>query len=391
MKIQHLAINFRSEVEHELIVAYGEDTREHIRSVRLCNLVESNVVEIPPQSIADFQKFKLVRDLLFFRFKFAGGKLPKGITKLVHLRRLLLYGCELDKLPSSMRNLVYMDTLDLTGSSNVEVPNVFKEMLRLKHLILPIYGNENIRNYRLRLDEGVYELETLAFFDSRCHELKTMDRMKNLRFFIAAMYNNESLSAIMNGIMNWNKIQVCQVTIRGSCDLTSEEMLEKALTCPNLSDLIIWSKLGKALAKCESDLSSSKLKCLNLIGCEIEDDPMGLLGKLPCLIILRIHHKSFVGEEMRCPANSFPSLKKLVLRGLPNLREWRVEAGAMPLLSKLTIADCSCLEMVPEGLNGISTLKTLSIKHMPELRERVSPSGPDFYKVRPVPLIIIKE
>ncbi|XP_047949516.1 putative disease resistance protein At1g59780 [Salvia hispanica] len=391
MKIQHLGIYFKHEVEYEHIVARREDTWEHVRSVRLFNLIGSNVVEFPPQSIVDFQKFKLLRDLFLFGFKFAGGKLPRGITELVHLRRLYLRRCELDKLPSTMRNLVYLDTLDLSGSTNVEVPNVFKEMLRLKHLILPFYGNENIRNYRLRLDEGVYDLETLLFFDSRCHELKSMDRMKNLRFFIAAMYDNENLSAIMNGIMNWNKIQVCQVTIRGSCDLTSEEMLEKALTCPNLYDLIIWSKLGKALAKCESDLSSSKLKCLNLIGCEIEDDPMGLLGKLPCLIILRIHHESFVGEEMRCPANSFPRLKRLVLRGLPKLREWRVEARAMPLLSKLTIADCSCLEMVPEGLSGISTLKTLSIKHMPELRERVSPSGPDFYKVRHVPLIIIKE
>ncbi|XP_047949522.1 probable disease resistance protein At1g58390 [Salvia hispanica] len=362
MKIQHLVIYFRNEVEYEHIVAWGEDTWEHIRSVRLFNRIGSDVVEFPPQSIVDFQKFKLVRDLYFFRFKFAGGKLPRGITKLVHLRSLRLQRCELDKLPSSMKNLVYMDTLDLSYSENIEVPNVFKEMLRLKHLILPIYGEENIRNYRLRLDEGVYDLETLLFFDSRCHELKCMDRMKNLRFFMASIYDNESLSAIMNDIMNWNKIQDIQVSIRESCDLTSERMLEKALTCPNLYQLYIISKLGKALAESGSDFLISELRFLNLYRTEIEDDPMGILGKLPCLIILRLHKESFVGEEMRCPANSFPRLKKLTLRGLPKLREWRVESGAMPLLSKLTIGECSCLEMVPEGLSGISTLQTLVIK-----------------------------
>ncbi|XP_047947579.1 probable disease resistance protein At1g58390 [Salvia hispanica] len=338
MKIQHLAIHFRSEVEHELIIARGEDTSEHIRSIRLSNHIGSNVVEFPPRSVVDIQKFKLVRDLVFSRIKFAGGKLPRGITKLVHLRSLFLQRCELDKLPSSMKNLVYMDTLDLRYSRNVEVPNVFKEMLRLKHLILPIYTNANIRNYRLRLDEGVYELETLAFFDSRCHELKCMHRMKNLRYFIARIYDNESLSAIMNGIMNSNKIQYCQVSIQESCDLTSEGMLEKALTCPNLFDLNIDSKSVKAIAKCESDLLSSKLKCLNLFDCEIEDDPMWILGKLPCLIRLKLYRKSFVVEEMRCPANSFLRLKRLALRGLPKLREWRVESGAMPLLSKLTIS-----------------------------------------------------
>ncbi|XP_047951656.1 putative disease resistance protein At1g59780 [Salvia hispanica] len=390
IKIRHLAIDFRSEVEHEPTVACGEDTWGHIRSVRLFNRI-GLYVEFPPQSIVDFQKFKLVRDLFFFRFKFEGGKLPRGITKLVHLRCLSLHRCELDKLPSSMSNLVYMETLDLHGSMNVEVPNVFKEMLRLKHLFLPIYGDENIRNYRLRLDEGVYELETLAFFDSRCHELKCTDRMKNLRYFIARVYDNESLSAIMNGIMNWNKIQDCQVTIRGSCDLTSERMLKKALTCPNLYYLSIWLKLGKTLAKCDSDLLSSKLKFLNLFYCEIEDDPMGILGKLPCLIILGLYQRSFVGEEMTCPANSFPRLKRLVLRGLPKLREWRLELGAMPLLSRLTIADCSCMDMIPEGLSVISTLQTLVIKQMPKFGERVSPSGHDFHKVSHVPSIIIQE
>ncbi|KAL1555908.1 putative disease resistance protein [Salvia divinorum] len=226
VKIQHLAINFRSEVEHELIVACGEDTSEHIRSVQLSNLIGSNVVEFPAQSVVDFQKFKILRDLVIVRFKFAGGKLPRGITKLVHLRCLRLEACELDKLPSSMRNLVYMDTLDLRGSMNVEVPNVFKEMLQLKHLILPT--------------------------------------MKNLRRFIARIHDSESLSAIMNGIMNWNKIRDCGVTIEGSCDLTSERMLEKALTCPNLYELCTLIKLGKALAECGSDLLSSKLRCLDL-------------------------------------------------------------------------------------------------------------------------------
>ncbi|XP_047947511.1 probable disease resistance RPP8-like protein 2 [Salvia hispanica] len=195
----------------------------------------------------------------------------------------------------------------------------------------------------------------------------------------------------MNGIMNWNKMQICRVYIEGSCDLTSEGMLEKALTCPNLYDLRILSESVKALAKCEGDLLSSKLKRLNLLGCEIEDDPMGILGKLPCLVTLQFKEDSFVGEEMTCPTNSFLLLKKLVLRGLPKLREWRVESGAMPLLSKLTIGECSCLEMVPEGLSGISTLQTLVIKHMPELSERVSPSGQDFHKVRHVHSIIIKD
>ena len=288
-----------------------------------------------------------------------------------------------------MRNLVYLDTLDLTLSWDVEVPNVFKEMLRLKHLILPFYGNENAGSYRVRLDEGVDNLETLLYFHSRCHELKCMDRMKNLRIFGASIHDNESLSAIMNVIMNWNKIRECTILIVGSCDLTNERMLEKALTCPNLYDLHIYSKIGKELAECGSNLLSSKLRCLDLNDCEIEDDPMGILGKLPWLAKLELCQKSFVGEEMTCPTNSFLRLKILALRELPALREWRVEAGAMPLLSELTIEECYCLEMVPKGLCAISTLQTLVIERMPELSKRISPSGQDFHEVCHVPSILI--
>ncbi|XP_047949531.1 putative disease resistance protein At1g50180 [Salvia hispanica] len=391
MKIQHLAIHLRSEVEHEITVACGEDNSKHVRSFRISNLVKANAVEFPPQIMVDFHKFKLLRDLAIVRFKFAGGKLPRGITTLVHLRCLRLEACELDKLPSSMRNLIYMDTLDLKHSMNVEVPNVFKEMLRLKHLTFPVYGNEKVGNYRVRLDDGVDELETLLYFDSRCHEFKCMDRMKNLRRFSARIHDNESLSGIMNAIANWNKIVFCTVHIEDSCDLANEPLLENALTCPNLHDLWISSKLGKALAECKGDLISSKLRFLDLFGCEIEDDPMGILGKLPCLIRLRLYKDSFVGEEMRCPKKSFLHLKKLVLRGLPKLREWRVESGAMPLLSDITIGECSCLQMVPDGLTAISTLQTLVVKRMPQLRKRVSPSGQDFHKLCHVSSIIIKD
>ncbi|XP_042007458.1 probable disease resistance protein At1g59620 [Salvia splendens] len=267
--------------------------------------------------------------------------------------------CELDKLPSSIRNLVYIDTIDLANTMNVEVPNVLKEMLRLKHIYFPLYGDEIIGNYRVRLDEGLDGLESLQFLDSRYHELKCMDREKNLRHFSARIHDKESLSAIMKAIMKWNKIVFCRVYIEDSCDLTSERMLEKALKCPNLQGLWTRAKLRKALAECESDLRTLKLRFLSLYGSEIEDDPMGILGNLPYLVYLQLRCESFVGEEMTCPSNSFLHLKELELIGLPQLREWGVEAGAMPLLSQLKIEECSCLEMMPEGLSGISSLQRL--------------------------------
>ncbi|XP_057801862.1 probable disease resistance protein At1g58602 [Salvia miltiorrhiza] len=390
MKIRHLAIHFRKEVQVEPD-ELGEDSSKHLRSLHMFNQRIS--VEFPPQSIVDFQKFKLLRDLIMVGFKFRGRKLPKGITNLVHLRRLRLQQCEFDKLPSSIKNLVYMDTLDLSRSRNVEVPNVFKEMLCLKHLFLPDYEKENIGSYRLTMDKGVVELESLCQLDSRVHELKCINRMKNLRRFEARIHDNESLSAIIDAIATMDKLVHCMFDIREDCELgTNEGVLKKALTCPNLHVLSITVKLGKVLVDCELDFMSSKLTHLHLLECEIEDDPMGILGKLPCLTYLYLGRKSFVGEEMTCPSNTFPRLEMLVLSQLTKLRGWQVDAGAMPLLSQLQIYRCLSLKMLPDGLSSISTLRKLVIYGMLELGKRVSSaSGEDFHKVAHVPSIIIQD
>ncbi|XP_057809670.1 probable disease resistance protein At1g58602 isoform X2 [Salvia miltiorrhiza] len=395
-KIRHLVIHFKEEVEleHEgLTITSAEDTSKHLRSFRMIIHEDLGIFEFPPQSIVNFQKFKLLRDLVIERFRFVGRKLPREITNLVHLRSLRLQRCELDKLPSSIRNFVYLDTLDLFGSSNVRVPNVLNKLFRLKHLVLPDYDKETIGNYRLRLDEGVDELESLMGLDSSVHELKRITRMKNLRRFSAEIHDNESLSAIVNAIAtNWNKLQYCAVEIKDGCQVTSEEglmILKQLFTCPILNYLGISIELGELPVS--SDFISSKLATLSLSFCEIEDDPMGILGRLPCLVELYLRQRSFVGEEMRCPAFSFPRLKSLVLDRLPRLREWRVEQGAMPLLFGIHIQCCPHLEMVPDGLSCISTLEIVIISEMPELGKRVSASGDDFYKIRHVPSIVIHD
>lgn len=123
---------------------------------------------------------------------------------------------------------------------------------------------------------------------------------------------------------------------------------------------------------------------------------MGILGKLPSLKELYLGSRSFVGKEITCPALSFPSLKKLAMNSLPNLRECRVEEGAMPLVSEISISRCPCFEKIPDGLSSVLNLKKLGISGTPSLKRRVMGSGHgvggvDFYKVSHVPSIIINK
>ncbi|CAL5362292.1 unnamed protein product [Camellia sinensis] len=94
-----------------------------------------------------------------------------------------------------------------------------------------------------------------------------------------------------------------------------------------------------------------------MVGCELEEDPMPTLERLPNLQYLYLGNCAFVGDKMVCSANGLPQLKTLHLFNLEHLKEWVVEKGAMPNLSALEIVFCRGLEMVPEGLRFIATLQ----------------------------------
>ncbi|KAH6812807.1 hypothetical protein C2S51_021825 [Perilla frutescens var. frutescens] len=266
-KTRHLAIHFEAEVPLEGGGDLTITTCEHLRSLEILTQWSVHKIQFPPERIIDFEKFKVLRELRIENFSFEGRKLPRGITKLVHLRYFGLRNCRhLDKLPIS--NLVYLETLDLLYSENLQVRNVFKKMRQFKHLILPNYlGSIIIGDDRLILDEGVDDLETLERFDSRAHELKSTARMKNVRCFSGIIHDNKSFSTIVNAIgEHWNKLQSCSLRI----------------TC---SDEVLRSE------ECEDPM------------------PMGILGNLHCLTQLSIVGRSYGGEEMTCPASSFPRLK----------------------------------------------------------------------------------
>ena len=85
-----------------------------------------------------FNKCRLLRVLNLEGIQCQGGKLPKEIGLLIHLRLLSLRNTKIDELPPSIGNLKCLMTLDLlTGNSTVLIPNVIGNMHRMRHLHLP--------------------------------------------------------------------------------------------------------------------------------------------------------------------------------------------------------------------------------------------------------------
>ncbi|KAI3469972.1 hypothetical protein Pfo_026635 [Paulownia fortunei] len=389
MKTRYLTIHFRGEVEleHDELTTPHQETNKHIRSLKFHSHLNSRKINFP-HNVLDFQKFKLVRVLVFEGCNFQGRKLPKEIGNLIHLRYLRLRHCLFAELPSSIGNLIYLYTLDLFHSWDVQIPNVLKKMIRLKHLFLPDYKKGNTRNYGLRL-EGLNELETLIGFNSLVHDFKFVSTMKNLQRLQATVHDTKTLSEIIDDInTNRSNLRESTLVIKDGCELTSKEeelpILKKLFICPNLHSLWIDVRIGKLPEECGARNFFPRLVLLTLRKCEIEDDPMQILERLPCLESLCLWPSSYVGKEMICHATGFRKLKTLQLWGLPNLREWRVERGAMPILSELEIRYCPRLDKIPDGLRFITTLEELEISEMPdELGKRVSARKRGFQQCLP--------
>lgn len=330
--------------------------------------------------------FKLLRVLVLQGFH-SCDELPAGIGDLIHLRYLSLSYSDFKKLPSSLGRLIYLQTLDLELDNELEVPNVIWKMEKLKHLYLPckilIQDGK-----KLRLD-GLSDLETLVNFNTRFCDVKDLDGLTNLRKLRAAIDDRfEDLPNIITYI-SFTKNHLRRSSLSISCPQFCSEaelsLLKTLLGCHRLYKLSIRGRIAKLP---EHYHFSSSIAKITFKASSLGEDPMGTLEKLSKLSSLTLYD-SYVGEDMVCSTKGFPRLLYLKMSGLPNLRRWRIEEGSMCKLTRLVIAECENLAMLPDGLRFVTTLQKMNVRWMPDdFRNRIRAAdggGEDFYKVRHVP------
>ncbi|KAG4123067.1 hypothetical protein ERO13_D11G302300v2 [Gossypium hirsutum] len=347
-----------------------------------------------------FNNFKLLRVLNYGKGRssygfWPGWELPSDIGNLIYLRFLSLKDVLFfrSELPSSLGNLRCLQTLDLrVGNSEIHVPNVIWRMEQLRHLYLPW-----ICKSRTKLKLGTLrKLLTLVNFNTKNCYLKDLINMTNLREleiygpFYIENFNEKELGE-NPPIIGSKYIHSLSISrIGGSSSKIDPRHLGHLLSnCTSICNLSIAAEISELP---EYHYFSSHLAYIRLSSCEFEEDPMPTLEKLPNLRILEFEC-SLKGKEMFCSAQGFPKLESLILAKLNNLEEWKVDEGAMPSLQRLEITRFPELNMLPEGLKFITTLKELKIESMPKaFKDRLEEEGgEDFYKVKHVPSIIFQK
>lgn len=336
-----------------------------------------------------FSDFKLLRVLDLQGFHDVNDEVPESIGGLIHLRYLSIRNSLFKKLPCSLGRLKYLQTLDLevTGVL-VQIPNVLWKLERLRHIYLPAQFYTKCGT-KLRFD-GLINLEILINFDTSLCNVKDLEGLVNLRKLRTKIREKLDDLPVIIDYLSF-KLRRFSLSLRRQEFSSRDELssLTELLGCPRLNKLFICGRIEKLP---NFGNFSPSLTKLSFQGSQLQEDAMKILEKLPKLSSLTFLSSSFVGEEMVCSDMGFPQLTYLKLWDLLRLGKWKMNKGGMRNLSRLVVAYCDNLEMLPDGLQFICTLQKLNVRWMPKafknrLRTVDGFDGEDFYKVQHIPEI----
>ncbi|PKI62079.1 hypothetical protein CRG98_017452 [Punica granatum] len=275
----------------------------------------------------------------------SGEVLEACISNCKYLRQLDLRKSIFEVLPSSINTLKHLRYLDI--SDNLKIKTLPQSVCNLQSL--EVLGPHGCRSLE-ELPRDMWKLISLRMLSitTKQKSLKNtgLDRLRLRRLEIVECHNLESLFEGMN--------------MEG---LTALEYLN-IRNCTNLSSI-----------PTDSLKFQTSLEVLQLFSCKKLDLYMAEEEIFPsCLQATDIDH-FWVAENA--------NLTGMQLKGLP---EWLRKFSHLEVLG---IGGCNGLLTLPDGVRGLSTLRTLIIVSDNELGRRCQPNGRDWHKIAHIPKVLV--
>ncbi|CAN6300640.1 unnamed protein product [Urochloa humidicola] len=256
----------------------------------------------------------------------------RSINGCIHLRYLRLKSCEHVTLPSSTGQFLYLQTIDLRDTElESALPTSLWDIPTLRHVYLT-RGFSAPRNCPQKELQSLY----LDVADEDTKYFETEDMVA----FLGQMTKLTTLCLEVQPMLTQMIHLLANMNFLVEVDLRHFAVLDKLP---------------------ESQHLPQGLRVLRLLADVIEEDPMPILEKLPCLVVLLLW--GYEGRTMLCSAQGFPRLQELSL-GNFSIEEWRMEVEAMPRLSRLELNNCRNMKKLPEGLLHLPSLKELQLFSM---------------------------
>ncbi|KAM5581087.1 hypothetical protein ABKV19_010353 [Rosa sericea] len=379
-------------------------------NVRSLTLLDSSITTISPGSIL---QMKCLRTLNLSRNSLT--ELPKELGELIHLRYTdLSYNLDLKELPDAVCDLYNLQTLVLIHCWYLEkLPKAMGKLINLKHLYV-----RHCAELRY-LPKGIGSLKSLQALDWFCvcegddnealklGDLGIMDQLQGS--LVIGPLGKDDASEIEKAQLG-NKEHLSHLGVLFKVEYEEqrkgdEEIVKALQPHQNLESLSIWNCQGttESLYWIKSLHNLRKVYLSGWRFCEL----LPPLGKLSSLEILEIEEMGkvkkvgveFLGIEEQVSGILFPRLERLSFYRMSAWEEWEgitkedssSEITIMPLLYILEIESCPELKALPDFLDKITTLHTLTIKRCPILEQDYEKGvGKEWHNISHIPNLTIR-
>ncbi|KAL6985654.1 hypothetical protein U1Q18_019029 [Sarracenia purpurea var. burkii] len=257
-------------------------------------------------------------------------QLPDSICSLWNLQTLILDYCQqLKRLPKNMNYLRGLKHLYLEKCPLSEMPPKIGQLTCLKTLSLFVVGKSK---------------ERCQLAELQCLNLGGKLSIKHLE---RVRIPTDAKEANLVGKKNLCSLELSWRSIAESESQENvEEVLEALEPYPNLKELIINNYGGTRLPPWMKISTLENIVVLELINCKncFQLPPLGQLPLLRRLKIVGMDKVEYIDGDFCCegPVRGFPSLEKLEIRDLPNLKGLSREEGGelLPRLCEIEVRDC---------------------------------------------------
>ncbi|TQD91677.1 hypothetical protein C1H46_022741 [Malus baccata] len=330
-----------------------------------------------------FQNFKLLRVLRLEEFR-REVELPSTIGNLVHLRFFSLMGCFVTRFPSSISKLICLQTLDLRCFQREEMKRSFtnlhkviRHLGQLRHLYLPAvrFRAAEKRVLPLATFGNLQTLVNAWNYDCRLSDLAGLANLRKMSIVIVPP--EDEMNIVDSETIQSNRLQ--SLSLESSTEV--EVSVRILLSCRNIYKL----KLDGPIAGLPKDLLDyPNLTKIKLYRTSRMDENIKILEQLPHLKFLWLEDVTLENPILVFSKQDFPCLEFLSISWISQLKEWRVEEGAMNCLRRLQVGWCSELKEVPDGLRYIGKLEELTIIMPRQFCSELRKGGKDFDKIKHV-------
>ncbi|GJN03537.1 hypothetical protein PR202_ga20992 [Eleusine coracana subsp. coracana] len=315
-------------------------------------------------------------------------RLPEELPDGLYLRYLSLRNTRVSDLPKSVKKLTHLQTLDLKGTDVSNLPSGITKLENIRHLLAYRYytGRHPPYYYALgvTLPQGIgllTKLQKLTYVEATRHngtlvELGKLTQLKRLGIVKLKTGDGPCLCSSIAKMAELLSLSAASISIDEPLDLSvidpAPQRLERLYLRGHLLNLPGWIFSLRSLARIRfrwSRLSQESIKELQ---------------SLPVIELALI--QAYDGTTLHF-TEGFNRLQILEIDHLTNLEHMSLGA-AMRNIQKMSIRSCEKLSTIPDGVEGLKSLKEIHLFAMPEvLVSSIKEGGPNQEKVQHVPFI----